>query len=129
MSRGTGACGVRCSTYGPPTSAISFLTIGIMWINHHMIFRFISRTSHGLLVLNTALLMCIALIPFTTALLAEYIRDPERSMTATVVYGGSFTGTGIVYASLWWYAARGYRHMAPDVDRAAVDRISRRFHI
>ena len=29
---------------------VSFVTIGIMWANHHAVFRLIARTTHGLIV-------------------------------------------------------------------------------
>ena len=40
--------------------------------DHHTRFRFIERSNHILLFLNTLFLMCVAFIPFPTALLAEY---------------------------------------------------------
>ncbi|MBD0355512.1 MAG: DUF1211 domain-containing protein, partial [Rubrobacteraceae bacterium] len=49
--------------------AISFLQIGVIWANHHNRFRFIVRSDHILLFLNILFLMCVAFIPFTTALL------------------------------------------------------------
>ena len=52
--------------------AISFLQIGVIWANHHNRFRFIARSDHILLFLNILFLMCVAFIPFPTALLAEY---------------------------------------------------------
>lgn len=51
----------------------SFMTIGIVWINHHRVFTHIHAISHGLLLLNGLLLMTVSLIPFTTDLVAAYI--------------------------------------------------------
>jgi uncharacterized membrane protein len=50
---------------------ISFLVISTVWANHHNRFRFIVRSDHVLLFLNTLFLMCVAFIPFPTTLLAE----------------------------------------------------------
>ena len=55
--------------------ATSFLVIGTVWANHHNRFRLIPRSDHILLFLNILFLMCVAFIPFPTALLAEYIRE------------------------------------------------------
>ena len=37
-----------------------------MWANHHGIFRLISTASHGLVVANLFLLLCVAFLPFPT---------------------------------------------------------------
>ena len=58
--------------------AVSFLTIGVMWINHHAMFKDIDRQDHVLLVLNLLLLMCISFLPFPTAVVAAYVRDGEH---------------------------------------------------
>ena len=63
---------------------ISFLVIGIMWINHHNIFSFFAAVDHWLLAINLVLLLCISFIPFPTALLAEHITHPDER-TATVL--------------------------------------------
>jgi len=49
----------------------SFLVIGILWLHHHHIFKYIKRTDHVVLFLNLLMLMCVALIPFVTALLTR----------------------------------------------------------
>src|SRR5690349_429038 len=51
----------------------SFATIGVMWINHHRLFTQIKRIDHTLLLLNALLLMAISLVPFSSALLSEYL--------------------------------------------------------
>ena len=50
--------------------AVSFLTIGVMWINHHAMFKDIDRQDHTLLVLNLVLMMTISFLPFPTAVVA-----------------------------------------------------------
>jgi len=54
----------------------SFATIGIMWINHHRLFTHIRRIDHGLLVLNSLLLLAVVVVPFPTALLAAHWGGP-----------------------------------------------------
>lgn len=106
--------------------AISFIVIGIMWINHHEIFRYISSANHNLMLLNTLFLFLIAMAPFTTALLAEYLgHDGER--TATIVYTGWFLLTAIAYNMLWRYP----RHAGlidESADPAVIAQITRRFN-
>jgi len=84
---------------------LSFVTVGITWINHHQMFQMIHKTDHTLLVLNLLLLMTITFIPFPTALLAEYLRDPAQQRTAALVYGALFTTSALLFNGTWWYAA------------------------
>jgi len=67
-------------------------------------FHHIKRSDRVLLWLNIAFLMCIAFIPFPTALLSRY----GVVRTALVVYAGTLTITGILLEILWWYATRGH---------------------
>ena len=61
----------------------------MVWANHHNRFTYIVRSDHVFLFLNVLLfLMCVAFIPFPTALLAEYIQSEERTM-AVAVYTGT----------------------------------------
>ncbi len=89
---------------------MSFLVIGTMWANHHNRFRYIARSDHILLFINTLLLMFTAFIPFPTALLAEYVLglDEERT-AATVLYAGTLAVTAVFFTLLWLYAASGNR--------------------
>lgn len=51
--------------------AFSFLTLSVFWVNHHHFFHELSRTDSRLLWYNNILLFWLALIPFTTAFLAQ----------------------------------------------------------
>src|SRR6476661_4654831 len=48
---------------------LTFVVIGIMWMNHHRVFELIARVDRGLLFVNLFMLMGIAFLPFPTALL------------------------------------------------------------
>ena len=107
----------------------SFVVIGIMWANHHRLFRYIARVDHVLILLNTLLLLCIAFIPFPTALLAEYLEDAHEGRTAALVYSGTLVATGLVYNLLWRYASTGHRLLREDADPRVVRRIRRWFAV
>src|SRR3954451_13659328 len=53
---------------------VSFMVIGVMWLNHHRMFDQVQRVDGALLVLNLHLLLWTALIPFPTAVVADYLR-------------------------------------------------------
>ena len=106
---------------------ISFATIGIMWANHHTIFRYIARTDHYLILTNLLFLFFVAAIPFPTALMAEYLgHDAER--VGVIVYSGWFLLTALSYNLLWRYASTGNRLMIRR-GSPAVSGITRRFNL
>jgi TMEM175 potassium channel family protein len=105
--------------------AISFATLGIVWVNHHTVFRQIGRVDRTFLFINVLFLMVIAFSPFPTRVLAEHLR--EGSKAAAFAYGLTFTAMAICYGGLWFYAAIGRRLIADDADQRVVSGISRSF--
>ena len=85
---------------------VSFAIIGIIWINHHSVFGYIERVDRGLLFLNLNLLLWVALIPWPTSLLAEYMQSggsDERA--AALVYASTMTLMGASFGGMWLYIA------------------------
>jgi len=105
---------------------ISFITIGIMWINHHTIFEQIDRVNRTFLVINVFFLMVIAFIPFPTRVLASNLQGPD-AQAAAFFYGLTNVAMAAMYACLWFYAAHGRRLIAPYADSRVVSGISRAF--
>ena len=101
---------------------LSFLVVGLFWIGHHRMFGYVARSDSRLLWLNLALLLCIAFLPFPTALLGEH----EGDRVAVLFYASAMTATGLASASLWRYASAGGRLLASDADEAIVRYLSRR---
>src|SRR5260370_36863907 len=64
----------------------SFLTIGVMWMNHHGLFERIARLHRRLLFINLLLFMAIVLLPFSTAQLGSNILVPRDANTAASLY-------------------------------------------
>ena len=105
--------------------AISFLTIGIIWANHHTVFRQIGRVDRTFLMINVVFLMVVAFSPFPTSVLAQTLRHGGKA--GAFDYGVTFTLMSICYAALWFYASRGRRLLADDADPRVVSGISRSF--
>lgn len=81
---------------------VSFLNIGVMWMNHHRMFAQVVRVDGTLLVLNLALLLCAAFIPFPTAVVAEHLREGgEAASTALALYGGVILLTACAFTALF----------------------------
>ncbi len=109
---------------------IGFVTLGIMWANHHAIFQYVRRSDRYFLLINVMFLMLIAFLPFATALLAEYLPEPEAERrTAVVLYSAAEVAIALAFNALWWYAVAGDRLLAEDCDREGVRTISRRYAV
>ncbi len=106
----------------------SFLTIGVIWINHHAMFSKVDRIDRALLFVNTVFLLVVAFIPFPTRLLAEYIRDPSGARTAAVFYGLTFILVAVVFNVTWRTISTGRRLIRADVPQEDVDDITRSFN-
>ena len=95
---------------------ISFGLVGIYWSAHHSMFRFIQRTSHELVWLNIVFLAFVALVPFSTTLLAAHHSEP----VALIVYGGNLILIGLSLLPLWWHATVDRRLVQRDLPDAVV---------
>jgi len=100
-----------------------------MWANHHNIFGYIGRANHTFVMLNLALLFCVAFLPFPTAVLAQYLPSPEHRTAAAVLYGGTLTVTAVAYNAVWRYAAGGGRLLKRDADRQLADAVTREYRV
>ncbi len=107
--------------------AVSFITIGIIWVNHHLVMSQVRQVNRLFLMLNVLFLMLIAFIPFPTRLLAENIARPESAQAAAVAYGVTLTLTAGLFNALWRYAATGRRLLRTDASARTVAGIGRSY--
>ncbi|HET7790732.1 MAG TPA: TMEM175 family protein [Gemmatimonadales bacterium] len=121
-----GALGERWGSYA--AFALSFVIIGIMWANHHNIFRYIRRSNHVFVLLNLGLLLGVAVLPFPTAVLAAYLPVAGARTAATVLYGANLTCTALAFNAVWRYAAGGGgRLLKADADPRLVAYVTREY--
>lgn len=83
--------------------AISFLTIGVMWVNHHTLLSMVTKVDHALLYRNILLLGVVSFIPFPTAVLSEYVHGAgaDDMRAAVGLYGLAMIGLGAAFTSMW----------------------------
>jgi uncharacterized membrane protein len=87
---------------------LSFVMIGIYWANHHSFFRLFVRSDHYFLMLNVFFLMAIAFMPFPTAVLGEYLDDPNQRDVAVRLYCLGLLLPAFTWCCVWLYGnARG----------------------
>ena len=81
---------------------LSFLVLGVMWLNHHRIFEPAVRVDGIVLVLNLNLLLWAVLIPFPTAVVADFLREGgDDAKTAVALYGGVILLAAISFTALF----------------------------
>jgi uncharacterized membrane protein len=96
---GSGRLGHELLAQWPSYAAyvISFITIGIIWINHHAAFSRLRAVDHSILILNLLLLLSVGILPFTTSLMATYLKEGSGEGLAAAIYGASFLLMGAVF--------------------------------
>jgi TMEM175 potassium channel family protein len=106
--------------------ATSFITIGIMWVNHHTVFRQIREVDLRFTYLNLGLLLLIAFVPFPTTLLADHAWGAE-GRDAALAYGITLTITAVFFNAIWRYAIWNRRLLRADADPREVSGITRAY--
>jgi TMEM175 potassium channel family protein len=80
--------------------ATSFLTIGIIWINHHAVLGRLRQPDHSILILNLLVLLWVGVLPFATNLMATYLKESHGESLAAALYAGAFLAMSLTFAAL-----------------------------
>ncbi len=75
---------------------LSFVFVGIYWINHHHLLHVATRINAQIMWSNMALLFCLSLIPFST----NWLGENHEQTWPTAVYGINLLLTAIAYFTL-----------------------------
>jgi uncharacterized membrane protein len=107
VSAKTGQLGAGLAKEWPhfATYVVSFLTIGIIWMNHHAQFERVVRADRTLMVLNLILLMFVTLIPFPTSLLASHFSSGSDQQVATALYAATLLAMSLAFFSTFVWSA------------------------
>lgn len=119
---------------------LSFVTILIMWVNHHNVFKIIRRTDQTFLIINGLLLMLVTFVNYPTAVLADTLKEKFPSWTsalmggpdqkvAALIYSGTFILIAVLYNVLWHHAKRDGQLLGRDHDRELVELITRQYRL
>jgi uncharacterized membrane protein len=76
---------------------LTFVQIGIYWVNHHYLVDEVETVSHGILWANLLFLFCLSLFPFAT----EWIGVKGLSSFTTSLYAAVSIFPGLGYMALW----------------------------
>jgi uncharacterized membrane protein len=81
---------------------ISFVVIGLFWMGHHSLSRYIAAFDRALIAINLLFLGIIAFLPFPTGLLSG--PNSQLAWPATVFYAGCIAAAGLAELAIWRYA-------------------------
>ena len=95
---------------------LSFVVIGLFWLSHHRIFQIVDRVDRRLLFLNLLVLLCVAFLPFPTAVLGDH----GSQSAADVLYAASMSLLGLASAALWRHASHRHRLIPAGFDPAVI---------
>ena len=104
---------------------LSFLFIGIMWINHHRLFSHIQRSDDVLMAVNLLLLLGVVWIPYPTLLIAQSM-PTARMRDAAILYNGSYLVLALLFNLLLFTCQR---RKLVDSSLSSVQGIARRYAI
>jgi uncharacterized membrane protein len=102
----------------------SFATILIVWVNHHGIFTLVHKASTRFHFANGLLLLLVTTVPFSTALVSEYLGHPGASVAAAV-YAGTFVLMDISFNVLWHVASHRRALVRANVPDESLLKITR----
>ena len=84
------------------TYLLSFMTLGIFWMGQQAQFNLLQRSDRDLGWVHIAFLAAVSLIPFSTALLAEFI----RYKAALILYWLNILILGLLLLAAWCVVRR-----------------------
>src|SRR5215475_11368661 len=128
---GHGPLTSQLSAHWPSFAAylVSFLTIGIIWVNHHTLFNNIAHVDRPLLFINLLLLLFVVTIPFVTTMFADYLKDGgSDAEVAGAIYNGVLTGMGVSFALVFWWSI-SHEHLKTALPPGAISSAVIRFGI
>jgi uncharacterized membrane protein len=108
---------------------VSFLTIGIIWVNHHTLLEHCKRVDRRFLYLNLMLLIAVGIVPFPTALVGQYILSEHGATPALVVYGLGAVLIAIAFTGVFLYATHDHRLVGDTAGARRVRQEGRLFPI
>ena len=109
----------------------SYLIVGIIWLNHNATIRLVARSNHTLQVLNLLLLLPVSVLPWPTALLAEYAVEGTRGdqRLAVLIYGATSSAMAFAFNILWRYLLRHRELLRSDVQPELLAVRNRRYNV
>lgn len=99
----------------------SFMTIGVIWLQHSAITGALRAADSTLYRLNLLVLLLVSFIPFPTKLVSEFIDDYDAERVAVVFYGLTLLVLALALTAFVRYAAESPRLVRDEVAAENVE--------
>lgn len=109
------------------TYVATFLTVGVVWVNHHTIFRNLRAVDRTIQFINLVLLMTVVLLPYPTALLGRYLNAGENGSVAAAYYAVVMTLMAISFQTLVAWALTHPNLLKPEIQGVRPGAVLPRF--
>jgi uncharacterized membrane protein len=119
---GRGGLAHALSSHWPSFAAflLSFLGLGICWLQHHAMFATLARVDRPTMLINLLLLLAAAFLPFPTSLVGDYVPDGgENARVAVAVWSANWVVLTLAAAWICRHALAGPGLLAPGAERGA----------
>jgi uncharacterized membrane protein len=107
---------------------ISFVNVLLAWIGHHSLFKMLHKLDNSIMITNGLLLMLVALVPFPTKTLGEFLLTGGFK-PATIFYTGYFVLISLAFRLLWYAASHKPSFLSNDVTAAQIKQTTRNENI
>lgn len=107
---------------------ISFINVLLAWIGHHGLFKMFRKTDNSVMITNGMLLMLVALVPFPTKTLGEFLLT-NALQTAVIFYTAYFVLVSLAFRLLWYVANRNKDLLVHDITAKQIKQTTRNENI
>jgi uncharacterized membrane protein len=111
------------------TYVASFLTVGVVWVNHHAIFRGLRSVDRTIQFINLVLLLTVVLVPYPTELLGRYLNSPGNGSVAATFYAVVMTAMATSFQVLVAWALTHPNLLRPEVEVRSLRAVIPRFGV
>lgn len=84
---------------------VSFVTVGLLWIEHHGMMSAVREVNRRFLERTLVFLLFISIIPWPTALAAQYADTGSQASVAAILYAATMLLMGLSFWTGWRYLA------------------------
>ena len=111
------------------TFIASFLTVGVVWVNHHAVFKGLRKVDRTIQFINLVLLLMVVLVPYPTQLLGHYLNSGWDGSIAAAFYGVVMTLVSISFQALVAWSLTHPDLLDPSVRARSLSSVMPRFGV
>jgi uncharacterized membrane protein len=109
------------------TYTASFLTVGVLWVNHHAVFNGLRKADRTIQFINVVLLLLVVLVPYPTQLLGHYLNSGWDGSVAAAFYGVVMTLMSVCFQAMVAWALTHPDLLQPTVQKRRLSPVLPRF--